>query len=113
MEQLIPGIEQNFWTKCLEVAYLKGVEEDPDARFVVTDVRFQNEVDLINSLGGTVIRLTRPELPSEDTHPSENTDSVKDCYYTLVNDSSITELHNRLEGILRIEALFTPLRNLN
>lgn len=37
---------------------------------LVGDVRFQNEVDIIQAMGGKVIRLTRDPYP-EDTHTSE------------------------------------------
>lgn len=39
--------------------------------WVITDVRFPNEVQAIEKRGGFVIRVTRPELISTDTHASE------------------------------------------
>lgn len=43
----------------------------PQARFVITDVRYQNEVDWIRSEGGVVIRLVRDGC-GPDGHPSED-----------------------------------------
>lgn len=41
----------------------------------VTDVRFPNEADLIQELGGVVVKLVRPSFEEDlDTHISENMD---------------------------------------
>jgi len=55
---------------------VKAVTDNPEGRFVVTDVRFPNEGDLIqDKLNGTVIKLERPNSTSvaniDRTHASE------------------------------------------
>lgn len=58
----------------IDIIMLK-VREKPDARFVISDVRFPNEGDLIlDNLSGLVIKLDRPGVNAENinkNHPSE------------------------------------------
>lgn len=61
----------------------------PDEKFVVTDVRFPDEANLLRSMGGAIIRVTRPELAYEDQtadkHPSELAMLDYPCDGELVN----------------------------
>lgn len=52
--QFLPSI----WVDCLERELLTT-----DKNIVITDVRFQNEIEMIKSLGGTIIRVER-NLPN-------------------------------------------------
>lgn len=99
---IIPDIGNGFWTHCLKVNYLKQIEKDPNCRFVITDVRFQNEVDLINELGGVVVKIERPSLctGTNDHHASEDIDSVNGFAHTLVNDGSINDLYTKVDELL-------------
>ena len=51
--------------------WIKSFNIDPDYNWVVPDVRFQNEADLIWALGGIVIRVNREGYGGTDTHASE------------------------------------------
>lgn len=47
----------NFWIDSLE-KYL-----DPEANYVITDVRFLNELEFVHNQGGVVVEVTRGEKP--------------------------------------------------
>jgi hypothetical protein len=38
---------------------------------VISDIRFPNEVDMVQRLGGKVFRIDRSDRPANDLHPSE------------------------------------------
>ena len=66
---------------------------DPDARIVVDDVRFPNELDAIRGRGGVVWRIVR-EITAEDqpaAHPSEAL-VLPDDVLRIYNTRSIGEL---------------------
>lgn len=75
-------------------------------RVVVADIRFQNEVDAIHKLGGTVIRVTRgPYTGRLFFHENERTDTVHDSERTgelrfvdhhIENNGTIQELYESL-----------------
>lgn len=70
----------------------------PEGDVVFTDVRFTNEADAIRAAGGVVVRVDRPSLPAPgpDTHPSETALDGYDFDHTVVNDSTIPDLHSAI-----------------
>jgi len=72
-------------------------------RWVITDVRFENECETIQEKGGVVLRVTRASLLAEagsDLHASETgiDDIVPD--YDLRNDGTLSELEAAVRNIL-------------
>lgn len=65
---------------------------------IISDVRFQNEADLIREFGGQVFEITRNTEKSEDNHISENISIDSDG--KICNNGSIEDLNKELEGLL-------------
>jgi hypothetical protein len=75
---------------------MQEMEMDP----VITDVRFQDEADLIHRLGGVVVHIRREGRPLIATpgHSSElgiKFDTKKD--FKLANTTTIGDLQERIE----------------
>lgn len=62
---------------------------------VITDARFQNEVQAIHDAGGVIIRVTRPGV-SADSHISEQETASLKHDYEITNDSTIDALHAKM-----------------
>lgn len=77
---------ENFW---VDLA-LSKIPDDSDVVF--TDVRFPNEVQAVESLGGDLIRVTRPNVGAINKHVSESALDAYLCKYNLHNDGSLDEL---------------------
>lgn len=58
---------------------------------VVTDVRFQNEVDILRANGGSIFRVERPGLAKYDTHRSEAGIDELLVDEVLINDAASAE----------------------
>lgn len=73
-----------------------------DGHFVVTDVRFPNEASSILDRRGHVIKITRPgfDTGAFNDHPSES--EVDNCPFDwlVVNDGSIEDLREKVDGTL-------------
>ena len=66
-------INQNLWINHLD-GRLEDIEKHTGLKgLVISDVRFQNEVDYVHSLGGEVWRIERPDNPYDigTSHASE------------------------------------------
>lgn len=54
---------------------IKKIQDSPDKNFIITDIRFPNEGDLVlDELGGSVVRIVRDTISDENidrTHKSE------------------------------------------
>lgn len=74
-------------------------------RICITDVRFFNEAHVVDSLGGAVVRVVRPDLPrleaSTVTHPSE-AGALPHSGGVVHNDGTLEQLHAELLRVLQI-----------
>lgn len=92
---------ENVWVDAL-------LDEHASApALVVTDVRFPNEAKAIAKRGGILIRVDRPGVgPAKDkygrAHISETALDDYDFDHRLVNDKSVVNLHERLEGVANL-----------
>ena len=60
---------------------------------VVSDVRFDNEVNIIKQLGGRVYRVERsPSCLSLDKHKSESAETLSNLHGVIRNDGSLSDL---------------------
>lgn len=57
---------------------------------IITDVRYQNEVDLIRSFGGFVLKVTRPGVGPVNGHSSDN--QHLDADGTIDNNGTLDQL---------------------
>lgn len=76
----------------------------PDLVTVVTDVRFDNEAELIKRLGGLMMRVTREQvdaLPGDHASEVPISDSLID--YEIDNSGTMDDLISRVNWILRKE----------
>jgi hypothetical protein len=82
---------QDFWVKLARESILSAGDD-----VVIDDVRFQNEVDLIRSLGGKVIQIKPKVITHRPTHASE-----LPCDYDAVvyNDGSVVDLHRAITAL--------------
>jgi len=102
---LIPGTDNNFWVNLLKVKFHKKLEENKYSQVIVSDVRFQNEIDVIHELGGKVIKLIRPSLSNTDAHESEKNIDLLKGDITIVNDGTLEELYSKIKKCY-IEQIF-------
>lgn len=68
----------------------------PAGRFIITDVRFPNEVKMVKSVGGTLIKIVRPGYTPVNGHKSDSglPDSLFDL--VLVNDGTLEDLRRKV-----------------
>lgn len=85
--------------------WLKFYEEHKDVtNIVVTDVRFDNEADIIRELGGVVwhVSSSRPTALSRQAqqHASEKGIKFKPGDFRVANDSSFAALYAKIDQLL-------------
>jgi hypothetical protein len=100
--KLIPDIGNDFWLKHFELWYQNNKHQN----IVIADVRFQNEVDLILSLGGTIIKLERNDSNLHlniDDHISEiEIDNIVNHSTIINNNGTINDLYNKINNLLNL-----------
>ena len=118
------AIHPDFWVNALFTDYHingtidagKTYCEKDLPNWIITDVRFPNEVKAIERCGGLVIRLEREILPVEQlpknkqemdelnaklNHPSETSLDNYKFQHVIQNDGTIDDLYNNLKNVLK------------
>lgn len=94
-------IDAEVWVKSLQLRVQQGLDSG-HVKYVITDVRFENEAALIKKLGGEVWRVERPSLPvSGDMHPSETSLDRYNFDRVIVNDGTLEDLYLEVEAMLK------------
>lgn len=97
MSTLIPWVEKDIWKKSIEKQIHDIRDKNKHACIVVTDVRFQNEVDAVRKMGGIVMRVNRPSLKNDlDAHSSELEIDKLDVDIDIFNDSTVDDLRDKV-----------------
>lgn len=116
LPQVLPSPQyatRSFWIAMCD-RRLQKLKEQGIQVVLIDDVRFPDEADFIQSVGGTVIRVCRPGLGPGSQHESEQGQSRIFPTHTLQNDSGhllglwekISSAHwQQVEGVLPTELL--------
>jgi hypothetical protein len=100
LQKCLPHMElrPSLWVKRMEM----WIDEVPTQKdIVITDCRFVDEACMIKRRGGVVVRVVRPGITEDDTHASETEQNNIEADYTIVNDGSILELHQKVSDLYK------------
>lgn len=110
-EALRHGLHTNTWVNALFADYSPIGQEYEEAGpsqiirndvypdWIITDMRFPNELQSVVNRGGITIRVTRPGT-DVGNHPSETALDAYPMNYEIVNDGSLEDLLNKVREIL-------------
>lgn len=89
---------RGVWTRKFKLWYLDELEENPNLKVVISDVRYPHEEEIIHGLNGTMVKVIRPSLgESTDQHSSETDIDLIIPDITLINDGTLEELFAKVE----------------
>ena len=120
------GLHKNVWVNALFADYKRALDlvksEDPKydlkveevgkyPNWLVTDMRFPNEMDAVKEKEGITIRVNRPvhalsqENNAVQLHPSETALDNAEFDYVIENSGSFDDLMVKVEAILKKEQI--------
>lgn len=91
-------VNANIWTILMDQQIQRARARD--VTVIISDVRFNNEADLIRSHGGAVWHLHRPGFAQSAAHRSEQGLDRFLGDVEILNDASFDHLRDRLEAAL-------------
>lgn len=95
LKQLIPNAEL-IWIQNI----IRIIEKNPNKKYVITDARFQNDIDVFKKYGAICIKVSRKDMLNMDNHESEkNIKDIKGIDYYLQNDSTIKDLYLKIDDL--------------
>lgn len=85
----------SYWTRTM-VSRIVGYQREGEKRFVITDVRFDNEAQMVRNLGGLLWQVTRPgcDGQAEGAHVSATAGSQFKPDVILANLHDVGHLQN-------------------
>jgi hypothetical protein len=92
------SIHQDVWVKRLEIKLRDG------GNYIIPDVRYPNELRVIEQHGGRMIRVSRPDNPTIQTDSPANSELSQFDMITITNDGHLGDLLNKTIDV--IEELF-------
>lgn len=87
-------VREDFWVqRCLQ-----EIARADNTRFVISDVRFENEATAIRAAGGVILHLSRPNgARTVADHASEaGIERVSGYDFQIVNDGSLRDLQRKV-----------------
>lgn len=89
---------EDIWIKRAELQ-LKSFPR----KYVITDVRFENEAEFIRENEGVLIHVVRPELGDGvvNEHVSENGVEIVEGDHVIFNDGTLSELYFKVTKVLQ------------
>jgi len=112
-EAMRDNLHENVWVNSLFADYkwyVKNWDElgtEIDGAYpnwIITDMRFPNEMDAVKDKGGVTIRVVRPGTAT-GTHPSETSLDSSEFDYEINNNGSIEDLIEKVREILTKEKI--------
>lgn len=102
LQQLGTGVGRTFFGEHVWVDIAeKKIRELMEAgrNVAITGIRYRNEMDMVESLGGTTLWVSRPGVDApEGSHSSETSLGPEDFQHEIDNDSDLRHLHSRSIG---------------
>ena len=90
-------IHEDLWTECMD----RRLSVTKDKNIVITDLRFQNEADIVGLYWGQVVRIKRGANDNTATHASETELNSIKVDLEINNSGSLEDL----QEVLRINNL--------
>jgi dephospho-CoA kinase len=103
MSELIPEIDKNIWCYVVKRKIENAQQKNKNSLFVITDVRFPNEAEIIKNMGGVIIKITRDNIENSDVHESENSINLINYNYVFENNGSIEDLYKKVYEKLQMK----------
>ena len=105
-EAMRNGLHSNVWVNALFADYRlwSNGKKDWYPNWIITDMRFPNEMEAIVKKSGITIRVVRPGT-AQGTHPSEIALDGSIMHYEIINDGTIEDLIEKVKEILTKEKI--------
>ncbi len=100
-ELIVPEIGDRLWISIL----LNKIQSLVDAgytKFVISDVRFENEAEALHSMKAKIVRVNRPETDSGNSFSSHASETVNvHADLVIENDDKIEKLFAEVDKIIK------------
>lgn len=98
-------LHKDIWITCLTQEIKAIWKDNANQAIVISDVRFDNEAEIIQTLAGQIIKINRPQSENGLGLETKNHISEADFFVSdeivLLNDKSIQDLQAKIDHLLK------------
>lgn len=94
------NIKNNFWVRRFELWYHNYMNENPDGKIVVSDVRFTNEFNSIKNFNGVIIKINR-DIKLYDEHVSEQNLKTISGDFEIENNLTLNRYYKNINELMK------------
>lgn len=98
-------LDENLWLNLFKARVDQLRQRDADVIIVCDDARYDNEAELIHSLGGFIVKIetNRPSVALDGipNHASEDGLDPKYIDFTISNNGTLEEYHEKLVDLFK------------
>ena len=101
------GNSNSPWVKIFEIKYENSIKSNSDKPIVVSDCRFENEVQSIRDRNGYIIKLVRDNKPisiaNDNVYNHSSEMHISNLYYDTVinNNTTKNDLFESIDCVLK------------
>lgn len=97
----VRGYNKDYWINLAlqDINRSIALHGKENVNFVVTDVRFLNEVEYLKDHGATIIRINRPDVPKLDHVSETELDDYTAFNFVIENTGTINDLEKDIDTI--------------
>jgi len=98
IQELLPNINKNFFVK----RFQQFLNNNKNKNIVISDVRFQHEINFIKEQGGIIIKINRDNSSKTFlNHVSESKiDYLSGVDFTIINNESVDNYFKKIDDII-------------
>lgn len=101
LPELLPSLQNKFSKKCFWVYHLtEAIKQDKSNCIVISDVRFQHEIDALLKYGAYLFKIDRPNNKETREHISEEEWKIVDTtkIFPIKNNGTLEELYEKIDN---------------
>jgi hypothetical protein len=99
--KVLKYLDEDIWIRSVE-RKINNLKKEGNKKFVITDVRFQNELDFITKMNGVSLKVVRNVKDNEySNHESEISIDDFKTDHQIENNSTLNNLYENIEKIIK------------
>jgi hypothetical protein len=106
------GLHEDTWLNAFWVDYkppmnvtYKVSDYSKYPKWIITDIRFENEYNSVKEREGLMIKVERPGIETQSHASETGLDHITDWDWVIQNDGTIEDLISMVKDILKIEKI--------
>ena len=97
---ILPHVNNDIWVHVLKKQIIEELKLNPNQKIVITDIRFENELNMVKEINGTIVKVERCGVNNIDNHQSEIYVDSLNVNHIIYNNSTLHDLYKKIDEFI-------------